>query len=241
MMKTVRERGTRRTRIRVAVFLGTAALALGLIATGAWAMFQPIGSIDNTYTGGTGDPVNPTFTMDQGDRPTFSDGGSNQHNMTARQNGPDGNTLFRTPTLSGGQQATVDGTQYLSAGSYTFFCTIHPTEMQATLVVSGNGTPQARPSASLTLRTKTISKAIKKGLLVSVNASTAISGATLTAKLGKAAIAKTTASLASGTQTTKLKLNKAGKSKLRKKSSAKVTVTADIPFGAPASAKAKLK
>ena len=30
-------------------------------------------------------------------------------------------------------------------GDYTFFCTIHPTTMQATLVVTGNGTPQARP------------------------------------------------------------------------------------------------
>jgi hypothetical protein len=240
MMKTVRERRTWRARIRIALFLGTAALALGLIATGAWAMFQPIGSIDDTYTGGTGGPT-PTFTMDQGDRPTFTDGGANQHNVTARQDGPDGKVLFSTPTLNGGQSATLDGTQYLTTGSYTFFCTIHPTQMQATLVVSGNGTPQARPSASLTVRTKTISKALKKGLLVSVNASTAVSGATLTAKLGKATIGKTGASLTSGTQTKKLKLSKAGKSKLRKKSSAKVTVTADIPFGAPASAKANLK
>jgi hypothetical protein len=242
MMKTVRERGTRRARIRVVVFLGTAALALGLIAAGAWAMFTPIGSVDNTFTGGTGDPLNPTFTMDQGDRPTFTDGGAaNQHNVTARQNGADKKPLFSTPTLNPGQTATLDGTQYLSAGTYTFFCTIHPTEMQATLVVSGNGTPQARPTARLTVRTKTISKALKKGLLVSVNASTAISGATLTAKLGKATIGKTSASLTSGTQTKKLKLSKAGKSKLRKKSSAKVTVTADIPFGVPATAKAKLK
>jgi hypothetical protein len=113
--------------------------------------------------------------------------------------------------------------------------------MQATLVVTGNGTPQPRPSASLTLRTKTISKALKKGLLVSINASTQINGAALTANLGKATIGKTTTSLASGDQTKKLKLSKAGKSKLRGKSTAKVSVTADIPFGSPATAKAKLK
>lgn len=233
-MRTVRERGTWRARIRLSLYLGTVVLVLGVIAATAWAIADPIGATDNTYSA-------PQFQMDQGDRPAFTDNGALQHNVTARQNGPDGKALFTTPTLNGGQSAAVDGTQYLSAGSYTFFCTIHPTEMQATLVVTGNGTPQARPSASLTLRTKTISKAIKKGLLVSVNASTQINGATLTAKLGKATIGKTTASLASGAQTTKVKLSKAGKSKLRKKGSAKVTVTAEIPFGAPATAKAKLK
>jgi hypothetical protein len=39
----------------------------------------------------------------------------------------------------------------------------------------------------------------------------------------------------------KVKLSKSGKSKLSKKSSAKVSVTADIPFGAPAKANANLK
>jgi plastocyanin len=241
MMKTVRERGTRRARIRIAVFVGTAALALGMIGATAWAVFQPIGSVDNSYTGGSGDPANPTFTMDQGDRPTFSDGGVAQHNVTARTNGPDGKALFLTPTLNGGQSATLDGSQYLTAGSYTFFCTIHPTEMQATLLVTGNGTPQARPSATAKLRTKTISKAVKKGLQVAVTANTQVNGATVTAKLGKATIGKTGASLAAGAQNVKLKLSKAGKSKLGKKSSAKVTVTVDIPFGFPATAKAKLK
>jgi hypothetical protein len=223
------------------IFLGTAAAVLGVIAASAWAVFQPIGAGDDFYAGGSGDPANPTFTMDQGDRPSFTDGGVAQHNVTARSNGPDGKALFTTPTLNGGQSATLDGTQYLPAGTYTFFCTIHPTEMQATLVVTGNGTPQARPTASLKVNTKSLSQVIKKGFKVSINASTQISGATLTAKLGKATIAKTTTSLASGAQTKKLKLTKAGKSKLRKKSKAKVKVTADIPFGAPASAKANLK
>jgi hypothetical protein len=37
-----------------------------------------------------------------------------------------------------------------------------------------------------------------------------------------------------------VKLNKAGKSKLRARSTAKVTVTANVPFGSPATAKGKL-
>jgi plastocyanin len=241
MMSTVRERGTRRARIRLSILLGTVVLVLGVIAASAWAVFQPIGAADNTFTGGSGG-LAPTFMMDQGDRPTLTNGGGNPHNATARQNGPDGRAFFRTPDLSGGQQATLDGTQYLTAGSYPFFCTIHPTEMQATLVVTGNGTPQARPSASLKVRTKTISKALKKGLLVAVNASASVAGAELVAKLGKTTIGKATGvSLAQGQQTKVVKLSKSGKSKLRGKGKATVKVTADIPFGSPATAKGKLK
>jgi hypothetical protein len=203
---------------------------------------DPIGSTDNSYTGGSGDPANPTYTMNQGERPTFSDGGINQHNVTARDNGPDGKVLFSTPTLNGGQSATLDGTQYLSAGTYTFFCTIHPTEMQATLVVTGNGTPLARPQVNnLKLKTKTIAAAIKKGLRLTTTPNRALGGVALTAKLGKATIGRATVSLIEGWNSVVMKLSKAGKKKLRGKAKAKVAVTADVPFGSPATAKANLK
>ena len=214
------------------------AVAVAAFSAMAYAGFALAAS--DTIVAGPADAYSQTtYNTDQGVVVQFQDlGGS--HNVTARQNGPDGQALFKTSTLTGGT-AGVDGTQYLPAGDYPFFSTVHPTTMQGTLHLTGNGTPQARPAATVTLRTKTISKAIKKGLLVSVNASTAVSGATLTAKLGKATIGKTSTSLASGAQTKTVKLSKAGKSKLGKKSSAKVSVTAEIPFGAPATAKAKLK
>ena len=44
-----------------------------------------------------------------------------------------------------------------------------------------------------------------------------------------------------GQQFAVLKLSKSGKNKLSRLSKATVTVAADIPFGSPASAKAKLK
>jgi plastocyanin len=224
------KRGTGR---RVWLAVAFAALALMAYTGFALAASPPIvGQVDDTF-------MAPTYTIDQGEVAQLQVTGS-EHNATARQDGPDSKALFRSPTISGGIVA-VDGTQYLAAGDYAFFCTIHPTTMQATLHVSGNGTPVARPSATAKLRTKTISKAVKKGLFVSVNASTPASGATLTAKLGQATVATKTASLAAGAQNVKLKLSKSGKSKLRKKGSAKVKVTVDIPFGAPASAGAKLK
>jgi plastocyanin len=215
-------------------------LVAGLIVGGvlfaggiAFAASQTIvGQADDTFTAGT-------YTTDQGEVVPFQVTGST-HNVTAHQNGPDGKALFRTPTISGGTVG-VNGTQYLAAGDYTFFCTVHPTTMQATLRVTGLGTPVARPAASLSLRSKKLSKVSKKGILVAITASTKVDGASLIAKLGKSTIGKANGlSFAAGQSSQTVKLTKAGKSKLKGKSKATVNVTADIPFGSPASGKAKL-
>jgi plastocyanin len=181
----------------------------------------------------------PTYTADQGEVVQLQVTGDT-HNATARQPGPDGDALFRSPTISGGF-AGVQGTQYLSAGDYTFYCTVHPTTMQATLHVTSNGTPQTRPSAQLSVRSKKLAKVSKKGILVAITTTAKVDGASLVAKLGKATIGKIDGlSLAAGQQFATVKLSKAGKSKLSKKSKASVTVTATIPFGTPATAKSKL-
>lgn len=191
-----------------------------------------IGQTDNTFNAAT-------YTTDQGEVVPLQVTGSS-HNVTANQNGPDGKALFRTPTISSGTTG-VQGTQYLSAGTYTFFCSVHPTTMQATLVVGPGGAPQPRPSATLAARTKKISQATKKGILVAITTTAKVSDVSLTVKLGKATIGTATnLALFSGQQFATVKLTKAGKSKLAKKSKATVTLTADIPFGSPASGKAKL-
>lgn len=224
------KRGSRGRRLGlVAAVAAIAAMVYAGIALAAGSTI--VGEADNTYAPGP-------YTIDQGQVAQLQVNGSD-HNATANQNGPDGKALFRSATISGGT-TPVDGTQYLTTGSYTFFCTIHPTTMQATLVVTGNGMPQARPSATLTGKKTSVAKAIKKGILVGVNTNTKIDGVTLTAKLGKTAVGNATVSLAAGAQTERVKLNKAGKSKLRGKSKAKLTVVAGIPFGSPASTKVKL-
>jgi plastocyanin len=199
----------------------------------AFAASQTIvGQADDTYNAAT-------YTADQGEVVQFNVTGDS-HNVTARQSGPDGKELFRSPTITGGTTG-VQGTQYLSAGSYTFFCTVHPTTMQATLVVTGNGTPQPRPSATLSVRTKKLAQATKKGILVAITTTGKVDSASLTAKLGKTTIGRATnLAFFSGQQFATVKLTKSGKSKLRKKSKASVTVTADIAFGSPATAKSKL-
>lgn len=218
-------------------WLVVALAALAAMGYAAYALAaDTITATNDTYNA-------PTYTIDQGERPSFANGDASQHNVTARQNGPDGKALFSTATLDGGQSALVDGTQYLTAGTYTFFCTIHPTTMQATLVVSSNGTPQPRPSAALVVRTKTISKALKKGVVVAINPSSpAITLLSLVAKLGNATIGKAKfPSAGSHAPTNTIQLSKSGKRKLRTKSKATIRVVGNILFGAPATAKAKLK
>ena len=236
MMKTVREHGTRRSRERLRrLGLVAGLLVAGLLFAGGIALAASqtiIGQVDDTFN-------TATYTTDQGEVVPFQVTGSS-HNVTAHQNGPDGGALFRTPTISGGT-AGVQGTQYLSTGSYTFFCTVHPTTMQATLVVGPGGTPQARPTGTLSVRSKKLAKVSKKGILVAVTASTTVDGASLTAKLGKTTIGKAGGlSFAAGQTSQTVKLSKAGRNKLKGKKKATVSVTADIPFGAPATGKAKL-
>jgi plastocyanin len=216
------------------LLLVVAVAALGAMAYAGYALAaDSITAADDVYSA-------PTYTINQGERPNFTNSGLTSHNVTARDNGPDKRVLFSSPTLGGGTSASVDGTQYLSAGTYSFFCTIHPTTMQATLVVTSNGTPQARPSSSIKVTRRSVSQTIKKGLKVKMTPTTTIEGVTLTAKLGKATIGKKATTLNAGFNAPVVKLSKAGKGKLRGKSTAKVSVTADIPFGSPVTSKVKL-
>jgi plastocyanin len=233
MMKRMRERGTLSLRKRL-TFVGGLIVAIGLFAGGiAFAASQTIvGQGDDTFSAAT-------YTADQGEVVPLQVTGDS-HNATARQNGPDGQALFRSPTISGGTTG-VQGTQYLSAGDYTFFCTVHPTTMQATLHVTSNGTLQARPSATVSVRSKKLAKVSKKGVLVALTTTAKVDGASLVVKLGKTTIGKLDGlSLSAGQQVATVKLTKAGKNKLKNKSKASITVTATIPFGSPASGKSKL-
>jgi plastocyanin len=179
-----------------------------------------------------------TYATDQGVVVQFQDLGGT-HNVTAKQTGPDGGALFRSPTISGGTTG-VQGTQYLTPGNYAFFCTVHPTTMNGTLQVTGAGTAQPRPQATLTFKSRNLSKAIKKGVTVGINMSAKVDDVDLTLKLGKKVIGQAKdLSLAAGPQFAQVKLSKAGKGKLRARDTAKLTATAAIPFGSPASVKAK--
>ena len=226
----------RRGKAAGRIWLLTGMVVAGVLFAGGLAF-----AASATIVGTGGDVYAPTdYNADQGEISQLQVTGST-HNVTARQNGPDGKALFRSATISGGF-TPVSGTQYLASGDYPFFCTIHPTTMSGTLHVSTSGAPQPRPSVALSIRAKKIAKALKKGINVALNTSAKVDDVSLVAKLGKATIGRSSdLSLAQGQVFETIKLSKSGKSKLRGKRKATVTVTADIPFGSPASAKAKLK
>jgi plastocyanin len=204
------------------------AAVLGLGAAVAWAAPANI-------VGTGGDVFTPTtYTHEGGTVAQLTVTGST-HNATANAKGPDGKALFGSNTISGGS-TPVNGTQYLSAGSYPFICTIHPTTMQATLNVTGTGQP--RPTIDLTVTSRKLAKVLKKGKIAVKAATTGNPEVALTAALGKRKIGSGT--IAAGGTTGALKLSKAGRQALRGKDKATVKVTGLIDFGAPDTAKRKL-
>jgi len=124
---------------RLILFLATAALAV-LGATHALASSEPIttSAVCCSY-------AKSQFTIDRGTVASFQnqDPGVSPHDVTAVDVGTDGLPLFRSATINQGQ-TPVNGTDALAAGSYRFFCTVHPTQMVGELVVTGTAPPTTK-------------------------------------------------------------------------------------------------
>jgi plastocyanin len=213
------------------------ALALG--ATVAWAGSPNIIATDNEFN-------LAIYEIPEGQRASFQNMGASTHNATADDNGPDGKPLFRTGNVSGGQSGSTAGTEFLVADTYEFRCTIHPSEMQATLSVTTTGTPVPRPEISLKVKSKKLEKVVDSGKLkvkVTAGTPTDAEGITLSAKKGAKGITKR-ANLnlnAGDSKTAKLKLKKNAAEKLADLEKAKVKVSGEVDFGSPDKASKKLK
>lgn len=180
-----------------------------------------------------------SYNHDAGTVATLNVTGSN-HNVTANATGPDGKALFRSATITPGS-TPVNGTQFVGPGTYGFICSVHPTTMQANLVVSG--TPLPRPAVTLKVLSKNLDKVAGKGKLpVRVTGSGSSGVVDLTAKLGNKTLgSRDDVSVAPGQALkTILKLTKSGRSRLRNKDQATVKVTGAVDFGFPSTAKRKL-
>jgi plastocyanin len=217
-------------------------VGIGAIALGAGYAFGASETITSspsccTYT-------KSTFTIDAGQVANFDNGtAGTPHTVTAPTNGPDKNALFDSGTTPGGGQSPVDGTQYLAAGTYHFICEIHGPSMSADLVVTGNGTPVARPEVAVKVLSRKLDGVVSSGKLkVKLSAATASDGVSLTARKGAKKLgSKRNIDLSAGaSRTVKLPLTAAGKNALEDLSSAKVKVTGSVPFGAQDTAKRRL-
>jgi plastocyanin len=231
---------------------GTArgALAAALLAAAIGCAFgaAPASAADTvvaTDSGGVNAFSQANYAMDQGELVTLrNDGPGDRHDVFSRLDGPDGAQLFQSDTIDPLQTTTVPGTQYLTTGTYEFFCNVHPLEMEANLVVGAGGSPVARPSIKVSGKGGKVKKLAKKGRFqVTVTAASPSSGVMLLAKLGKATVGSVAAFDLTAGQSRKLtvKLTKSGKKKLKKKKKASIKVTGSVPFGAPNTAKLSFK
>jgi plastocyanin len=213
--------------VRRGIAAGAAIASLVAAAT-AWA--------DGTITAR---PVNmfaqAVTTIDQGEKVTFKNSDVAGHDVTAHHRGPDGKPLFRSELVSGGSSGPVQGTEYLTTGTYDFFCSIHP-GMEAKLQVTSAGTPVPRPEPS-GLAVKVVSKDLQRVVdsgklklrVTSAKASVTVGARAKTRKGSIALGSKKLNFSEQGTQRVALKLSDSARKALRKKDSAKfiATVTAD--------------
>jgi len=195
----------------------------------------------NVFVGGTG--PGGSFSLDAGTVPRFvnDDGGGEPHNVVAADDGPDDEELFTTPLLTGGDSAPVTGAQYLTPGAYRFVCTIH-SGMEGSLSVAGPGTVP-RPAIEVAVASSKLAKVAKGKLKVVVKASTPSEDVEVTASLGsKPLAAAADVDLGAGeTRKLTLKLDRRARKLLAGLERAKVLVSAEVPFGAPDSAKRTLR
>lgn len=155
---------------KLTVTVGLAVMITGAAASAALGVvIEANGGIQSGFN-----QVN--YTQPQGVRSTFSNessGGTFQLHHNVISNGRLGGfRLFRSKVIAGGNSTPIPGTQYLTTGDYPFFCIVHA-NMQATLHVTGAGTPVARPDIAVTIKTKKLARANSiHGLRVKIEAAT---------------------------------------------------------------------
>jgi plastocyanin len=99
--------------------LAIAVVVLLLGATAAWADETITTRPTNAFT-------SSVTTIDQGEKVTLTNYDVSGHDVVSQKTGDDGKSLFRSELVGPGQSGPVVGTEYLTTGTYPFFCSIHP-------------------------------------------------------------------------------------------------------------------
>jgi plastocyanin len=222
-----------RSRVVVAVLVMGAALGLAAVPAGADQRIEA--AAPQRYT-------TPQVTMAQGERLTFANSDIAMHDVTAAQAGPDGAPLFASPLIAQGQEAFVDGSQYLTTGTYAFVCSIHA-NMTGSLTVTADGTPVPRPGVGGTPADTTapkVSAAVKTGTLRKARKDKALTivvtldeAAKIVAKAttGGTTLATARTSVGSGATKLRIALKAAARARLKAGRAVSIKVTATDAAG----------
>lgn len=231
--------------------MGGTRTKIALAAAACLAAFTGLTASANAATTIVADPTCCLFQpgpliQGLGETAQFQNGAEvTPHDVTSTEAGPDGNPLFFSEPIVGGQVTPVAGTEYLTAGNYPFFCNLHGTSMSGELIIDGSsGKAKPRPSLKAQIANQKLKTVRKRGVLkVKVTAVTAVAGATVIASKGKVELGlKEKVSLGAGKSATySLRLTNAGRKAIRKGKTVQVTIKASAPFGKPASATRKLR
>jgi plastocyanin len=202
------------------------------------------------------------YAIDQGERLDFrnDDLSGPKHDVVSTANGDVNGRLFASDIIEGGKSAFVEGSQYLTTGSYEFFCSIHPS-MKGKLNVSASGTPKPRPGSAPpapgepppaadqtppepsldfgALRAASIKR--KRVLTLKVGADEAVS-MTVTVKAGKLTLATKKLELdVPQTKTVRLALGKAALKALKRRARIRIVVDVVDAAGNPGTATDSVK
>jgi plastocyanin len=166
-------------------------------------------------------------TIDQGEKVTLRNVDISGHDVVSTKKSEDSKPLFQSELVEPQSSGPVEGTEYLTTGTYPFICTIHP-GMDATLEVTSAGTPKPRPDppkVTIKITSGDIQKVAESGKL-KLRVTTTKAEIKLTAKRGKKKLGSKTVDFDSaGKKAVTLKLTKAGRNALEGRNSAKVSVT----------------
>ncbi len=206
-----------------------AALSLALLAaTPALADQEIVAAPVDRY-------VATEVTIAPGERLTFANRDLlPPHNVTSKDNDASNVPLFSSATIGAGDTAPVSGTEKLGPGSYAFYCTIHPTQMNGTLTVAGDPVERDTTRPGLSARVDSGSlRALeqRKALIATLTSDEAVTG-DVTVRAFGVTLAKRAVSLGSGATAVALKLTSKGLQGIRKRSRVSLTMTFTAADGA---------
>lgn len=189
--------------------------------------------------------LTPDVTIDQGESVIFTNADAVEHDVLARDKGPDGKPLFGSELIGFAQSAPVEHTEHLTTGAYKFFCSLHP-QMEGTLTVTSAGKPVPRPGDRTGLELRVLDSKVSKvrsrrslRVRVTVNRPATVR---MKARADGATFAKGTVKLpAAGGKTAKLRLTRAGRKLVSSRKRIRLTVSGSTKNAQGEATKTKAK